>query len=118
MGDVAGDPHQHQCAETAVHPYHLTDKHMRRLFVIILIVILAVIVYEFATFPDVEKLAKETPRTTAFMDGRGARSAAARERATRCCISRFPTRGSRPICGAPCWSPRTTRSTSMKGSTS
>ena len=41
---------------------------MRKLLVIIFVAIVAVVVYEFATFPDVAPLAKGMPRTTAFMD--------------------------------------------------
>ena len=41
---------------------------MRKLLLLIFVVILAIVVYEWATFPDVSPLAKQFPRTTSFMD--------------------------------------------------
>jgi len=41
---------------------------MRKLLLIIVIAVLAFAAYEYFTFPDVARLAKETPATTAFMD--------------------------------------------------
>jgi monofunctional biosynthetic peptidoglycan transglycosylase len=42
----------------------------RRLLLILLIAVLALLTWEVVTFPDVERLAKEPPESTAFMDQR------------------------------------------------
>jgi monofunctional biosynthetic peptidoglycan transglycosylase len=41
---------------------------LRRAFLILLLVLLGWLAWEFMTFPDVEKLKTEPPKTTAFMD--------------------------------------------------
>lgn len=45
---------------------------LKRIALIVLAVLLAFLVWEWATFPDVEALAKEAPKTTAFMERRRA----------------------------------------------
>ena len=50
---------------------------MRKLFLIALAAIVLFVAYEYITFPDVAPLAKEMPRTTAFMDARRAELRAA-----------------------------------------
>ncbi|HLJ75675.1 MAG TPA: monofunctional biosynthetic peptidoglycan transglycosylase [Thermoanaerobaculia bacterium] len=42
----------------------------RRLFFLLLLIVVAVVAYEWLTFPDVSKLKDEWPRTTAFMEER------------------------------------------------
>jgi monofunctional biosynthetic peptidoglycan transglycosylase len=42
----------------------------KRLFLIIVLALVAFVVFEWATFPDTAALAKENPRTTAFMERR------------------------------------------------
>ena len=41
---------------------------MRKLFLVIIVVVIVYVGYEVVTFPNVAALAKETPTTTAFMD--------------------------------------------------
>jgi monofunctional biosynthetic peptidoglycan transglycosylase len=41
---------------------------VRKLFLVIVILIIIVVAYEFVTFPNVARLATENPATTAFMD--------------------------------------------------
>jgi len=41
---------------------------VRKLLVIIFVIVVIVVAYEWITFPDVAPLAKQMPRTTAFMD--------------------------------------------------
>jgi monofunctional glycosyltransferase len=41
---------------------------VRKLFLVIVAAVIALVAYEVVTFPDVARLAKETPTTTAFMD--------------------------------------------------
>src|SRR5229473_4481178 len=41
---------------------------MRKLLLVIVILILVYVAYELLTFPDIARLANETPATTAFMD--------------------------------------------------
>lgn len=49
----------------------------KRIFLILLIALVAFVVFEWATFPDTAALAKENPRTTAFMERRKAELRAA-----------------------------------------
>lgn len=50
---------------------------MRKLFLILLALLVLFVIYEYVTFPDVAALAKEMPKTTAFMDARRAELRAA-----------------------------------------
>jgi monofunctional biosynthetic peptidoglycan transglycosylase len=47
---------------------HKLKRNVRKLLLLILIVIVIVVAYEWLTFPNVAPLAKEMPKTTAFMD--------------------------------------------------
>jgi monofunctional glycosyltransferase len=44
----------------------------KRLFILAVLIVVAIAAYEWLTFPDVSVLAKEMPKTTAFMDRRRA----------------------------------------------
>lgn len=44
----------------------------KRLFILAVLIVVAIVAYEWLTFPDVSVLAKEMPKTTAFMDRRRA----------------------------------------------
>ena len=41
---------------------------MRKLFLVIVVAVIVLVAYELVTFPDIARLANETPATTAFMD--------------------------------------------------
>jgi len=45
---------------------------LKRIFLIALVIVLAIVAFEWLTFPDVAALAKENPSTTAFMEARKA----------------------------------------------
>ena len=81
-------------------------KRAVRVVLALVAVMFAVVVYLWATLPDVRRLATENPSSTAFMELR-ARAAAAGGR--ECPTSKF-----RGTCGAPCLWRRMMRSFSMR----